>query len=405
MEFVELDSETFRKFADKSPYKSFMQTPEIAQYRAQGGWTAYYFGAKKNHRLVAATMVVAKPTFLGKSTFYAPGGPLLDYEDLELTRFFFKKLTAYIRSHNGYVLHIDPYYEVIERNRSGRPVEDGFDHRQALVTFKSLGFRPIAESTQPKYLFVMNLQHRTPEQIFAEMKQNTRNLVHRAERAGVKVRELKKDELGLFKRITESTSNRRNFNDMPLKYYEQMYDIFHKRGEVKFMLAEVTPVTDPDSSNPAQATSESNGSAQAASKPSASKPKSASARTTPVSTTPPPTTPIPLSVAMFMTYGDEVIYLFSGSDERYMKQYNAQYLIQWHMIKYAAEHKYKTYNFYGINGLPDPSAKDYGIYVFKKGFDTKHGRVVELIGSYELPISPAFYHLHHALSKLKHLKK
>lgn len=366
MEFVELDSETFRKFADKSPYKSFMQTPEIAQYRVQDGWTAYYFGVKKNHRLVAATMVVAKPTFLGKSTFYAPGGPLLDYEDLELTRFFFKKLTAYIRSHNGYVLHIDPYYEVIERNRSGRPVEDGFDHRQALVTFKSLGFRPIAESTQPKYLFVMNLQHRTPEQIFAEMKQNTRNLVHRAERAGVKIRELKKDELGLFKRITESTSNRRNFNDMPLKYYEQMYDIFHKRGEVKFMLAEVAPASDTSATH---------------------------------------STPIPLSVAMFMTYGDEVIYLFSGSDERYMKQYNAQYLIQWHMIKYAAEHKYKTYNFYGINGLPDPSAKDYGIYVFKKGFDTKHGRVVELIGSYELPISPAFYHLHHALSKLKHLKK
>ena len=35
-------------------------------------------------------------------------------------------------------------------------------------------------------------------------------------------------------------------------------------------------------------------------------------------------------------------------DEKYMKEYNAQYLIQWHMIKYAIEHKYKTYNFYGI---------------------------------------------------------
>ena len=69
MEFVDLDAEAFRKFADKSPYKSFMQTPEIAKYRAQDGWTVYYFGVKKNRQLVAATMIVAKPTFLGKSTF------------------------------------------------------------------------------------------------------------------------------------------------------------------------------------------------------------------------------------------------------------------------------------------------------------------------------------------------
>ena len=111
---------------------------------------------------------------------------------------------------------------------------------------------------------------------------------------------------------------------------------------------------------------------------------------------------IPLSVGMFITYGNEVIYLFSGSDEKYMKEYNAQYLIQWHMIKYALGHKFKTYNFYGIQGLPDKSSKDYGIYDFKKGFTSDEtGRVIELIGSYELPINIPFYHLHQLLSKLK----
>ena len=99
-----------------------------------------------------------------------------------------------------------------------------------------------------------------------------------------------------------------------------------------------------------------------------------------------------------MAYGDEVIYLFSGSDAKYMKEYNAQYAIQWYMIKYAAEHGYKKYNFYGIQGLPDPKAKDYGIYRFKKGFG---GQVVELIGSFELPLN-FFYYLHSLLAKLRH---
>lgn len=105
---------------------------------------------------------------------------------------------------------------------------------------------------------------------------------------------------------------------------------------------------------------------------------------------------------MFMTYGNEVIYLFSGSEEKYMKEYNAQYLIQWYMIKYAADHGFKRYNFYGIQGLPNKSSKDYGIYDFKKGFDsTKNGHVTELIGAHEMPINQPFYQLHHLLHKLK----
>ena len=83
-----------------------------------------------------------------------------------------------------------------------------------------------------------------------------------------------------------------------------------------------------------------------------------------------------------------------------MKKYNAQYLIQWHMIKYAAEHGFRRYNFYGIRGLPDPASPDYGIYRFKKGFG---GHVVELIGSFELPVNKPIYHLHHLLSRLKNL--
>ena len=352
MKFITLEPEEFRKFANKNPYKSFTQTPEIAKYRTSNGWTAYYFGVEEDGEIKAATMLVAKPTFLGKSTFLAPGGPLLDFEDTKTTNFFLKNLKNYVKSHNGYVLHIDPYYQLIERDRSGAIKEGGFNHRKALTTLKSLGFKPKPHSGQPKYHFIMEIKNRTPEKILADFKRNTRNHVRKAEKQGVTIRELSREELSIFKQITESTSERRNFTDRPLNYYEQMYDLFHDRGEVKFMLAEAND--------------------------------------------------IPLSAAMFMLYGDEIIYLFSGSDEKYMREYNAQYLIQWHMIKYAAEHKFKIYNFYGINGLPDPNSKDYGIYDFKKGFTNEEtGRVVELIGAHELPVSPIFYYLHQLLSKLK----
>ncbi|MBQ1298391.1 peptidoglycan bridge formation glycyltransferase FemA/FemB family protein [Candidatus Saccharibacteria bacterium] len=352
MKFTTLEESEFVKFAKKNPYRSFTQTPEIAKLREKDGWTVYYFGVKENDELKTASMIVAKPTFLGKSIFIAPGGPLLDLEDTKLTNFFFKNLRNYIKSHNGYVLHIDPYYELTQRDRDGKIVENGFNHQKAKNNLLNLGFKEIKNPSQPKYLFVMDLDKKTPDEIFKNFKQNTRNLVRKAERKGVKVRKLNRDELSEFKEITEITSQRRNFNDRPLSYYENMYDLFHEKGEVEFLLAE----TEIDG------------------------------KTT------------PLSSAMFMLYGDEIIYLFSGSDKKYMRDYDAQYLIQWHMIKYASENRFKRYNFYGIRGLPDKNSKDYGIYGFKKGFG---GHVVELIGSYELPINRPFFYLHKFLSKIK----
>lgn len=353
MNFVLLEPDEFRKFADKNPSKSFYQTPEIAKLRQENGWTAYYFGVKNNSKLIAAAMIVAKPTFLGKSTFYCPGGPLLDYQDSALTEFFFRHLRHYARTHNGYVLHIEPYYELIERSRSGEVVEGGFDHTEALKNLRIAGLTPCATSDEPKYAFVLELDNRTPDQLFKQFKQNTRNLIRRAEKNGVVIRELEREELPLFKQITESTSERRHFQDKPLSYYEQMYDLFHKKGEVKFLLAEVQNT--------------------------------------------------PLSTAMFMLYGDEVTYLFSGSTAEYMKEYNAQYLIQWHMIKYAANHKFKRYNFYGLQALPNESSKDYGLYTFKKGFTSDNrGHVTELIGAHEMPVNTPFYLLHQLLHRLKH---
>lgn len=350
MTFTEITPEEFRKFAKNSPYQSFMQTPEIAKLREKDGWTAHFLALKDENEIKAATLLLEKPTFLKKSTFLAPGGPLLDFEDKKLTKTFLEGLKSYAKSHNGYILQISPYYELVERGRDGEKVEGGFDRRNALKTLESLKFSPTEKTTQPKYLFVMDLNGRTEEELLADQKRNTRNHIRKAEKMGVKVRELNREELKILKDITESTSKRRGFTDRPLEYYEQMHDLFAPRDEVKFLVAEADKT--------------------------------------------------PLSAAMFMLVGDEIVYLFSGSDEKYMHDYNAQYLIQWEIIKSAAKNGFKRYNFYGIHALPTEDRPD-GIYDFKKGFDTKYGHVVELIGTFETPLNTPVYNLHEFLSKLK----
>ena len=109
---------------------------------------------------------------------------------------------------------------------------------------------------------------------------------------------------------------------------------------------------------------------------------------------------IPLSGAMFMLYGDEIVYLFSGSYAEYM-YFCGQYRLQWEIIKYAADNHYRRYNFYGIQDVFNPNGKDRGVYEFKKGFG---GYVEELLGSFELSITPK-NDLYRFLHKVKHIIK
>ena len=396
MRFEEITEEEFRNYLENSPYKSFMQTPEIAKYREENGWTAYYLAAKYGKEIKAASMLVAKPTFLGKSTFIAPGGPLLDLEDQALTDFFIKSLKKYIKSHNGYILHISPYYELTERDRHGDLVQGGFNHQNAVKNLKNLGFLELKNASQPKYMYALDLKGKTPEELMADFKSNTRGHIRKAEKMGVTVRELKREELKIFKDITEKTSHRRDFTDQPLKYYEEMYDLFVPRKEALFLLAEVEGVilqqsADANSQNHSAHESESETGNFGEDSTECCNSDDCASRTLQNHTS------TPLSAAMFMLYGNEVVYLFSGSDEQYMKDYNAQYELQWYMIKYAAEQKFQRYNFYGIHGLPDDNHTD-GVYEFKKGFG---GQVLEYIGTWELPVDHKFYQMKKFLKKLR----
>jgi lipid II:glycine glycyltransferase (peptidoglycan interpeptide bridge formation enzyme) len=72
-------------------------------------------------------------------------------------------------------------------------------------------------------------------------------------------------------------------------------------------------------------------------------------------------------------------------------KFNAQYRLQWEMIKYGLENNFKNYNFYGITGDFSNENEQYGIYAFKKGFNAN---VVELIGEFDLVINNWYYSLY-----------
>lgn len=388
MKLIKLTENEFREYSNHHPLKTFVQTVEMGKIRANKGWNVDYLGLKDNDEILGATMLVSHPRFLGKKEFYAPRGFLLDYNNEQLVTVFINEITKFVKKNNGFKLRIDPYLELKERDINGNIVDNGIDNSRVVSLLKSLGFTKSYSDEQLKWLYVLNLEGKTEAEILKGMSSTNRNIIRKTLKTNIKLRELRHDELELFEKITKETGERRGFASKNLDYYRQMDDLF--KDDVKYVVAELnlknyvetlTKELEKETNRLDKLSDvKANDGKRKEIKVTINSLKKKIDKANDLIES--DGVNIILSGAMFMTYGDEVVYLFCGNYKKYM-EFGAQYFIQWQMIKYALENNYKVYNFYGISGNFDKNDPSYGIYEFKKGFG---GRVVELLGDYELGI-------------------
>ena len=407
MKFQEITEKEYREFWENHPLKTFLSAPEISKLREKSNWTTYYVGVKEEKKLIAATMLLSHKRHFGKYEFYSPRGYLLDFKNKELLEFFTNELKKYIKDKKGYVLRIDPYVIYKERDIDGNIVADGIDNSDVVNNLQSFGFKKVKTENmeQVGWMFSLNLEGKTEEQILKEMKPNTRNTIRKAEKFGISVNEISYDELDRFQNIMVETGERKGFGVRKLSYFQEMYKLFHDKNEVKYFITEldlnayIKRLEEEKQEKEEKLNSLSDAKYNDGQKKNltneiasldkriidSNKIKEESGKEI-----------ITLSGSMFMLIQPEVIYLSSGNYEEYMK-FNSQYLIQWELIKYGIENGFKKHNFYGIPANINEHPKDYGIYEFKRGFN---GVVEELIGEFALPIT-WHYNLFELIHKIK----
>lgn len=398
MKFEEITKEEYEKFWENHPLKTFLSAPEISELRKKQNWDTYFVGVKENKKLIAATMLLSHKRHFGKYEFYSPRGYLLDFNNKELVDFFTKEIKKFVKEHKGYIFRVDPYLIYKERDINGDIVEGGVDNSKVVDNLLSLGFKqvPTQNLEQVSWMFSLGLEGKDEETILKEMKSSTRNKIRKIEKFGIDVKEIGYDELDRFQSIMEETSKRKGFSNRKLSYYQDMYKLFHDKGEVKFFItelnlknyiktleSEIKERQDKiDSLSDAKynegAKKNLNNEIESLNKRIEDSKNIIKEKNTDI---------ITLSGSMFMLIQPEVIYLSSGNYEEFLK-FDSQYLIQWNLIKYGLENKFKKHNFYGIPANINTHPKDYGIYEFKRGFN---GYVEELIGEYELPITWHYY--------------
>ena len=398
MEFVKLTEKEYLKFWEKHPLKTFLSSIEIGKLRSNNNWNVEYVGVKENKKVIGATMLVSKIKRFGKKEYYSPRGYLIDFSNKELVDFFTINLKKYIKENKGYVLRIDPYVINKERDIDGNIVEGGIDNTEVVSNLKKLGFKQVSipDMEQVGWMFSLDLENKTEEQILKEMKPNTRNTIRKAEKIGITIRELDYEELDKFQDIMVETGERKSFSIRKLSYYQDMYKLLHDKKQIKYVITELdlkkyikkleeeieTRKNELSKLNDAKY---NDGKKKALNNEIDSFNKRIKDTKEIIKKT--NKNVITLSGSMFIMIEPEIIYLSSGNYEEYL-HFNSQYLIQWDMIKYGIKNGFKKHNFYGIPANINEKPKYYGIYEFKRGFN---GYVEELIGEFELPISKEYY--------------
>lgn len=411
MEFIELKRKEYEKYWENSDLKTFLSSPLIGDLRKDGGWETYFVGVKDKKKLIGACMLLGKQRKFNSYEFYSPRGLLLDYKDEKLLNFFVENIKQYVKNKKGYIFRMDPYIIYKERNLDGDIVEGGEDNSNIVDNLIKLGFKKIPDNSleQVGWMFSLDLEGKSEEDILKGMKPNVRNMIRKAEKIGIDIRELKYDELDEFQNIMIETGKRKGFSIRGINYYQKMYKLFHDRGEVKYFITSLNLINyvkqleeekklKEDQLNNLKDAKYNEGLKNNTLKEISSLEKRISDANNIRNTTKKDI--INLSASMFMLIQPEIIYLSSGNYEEYMK-FNGQYLIQWNLIKYGIKNGFKKHNFYGIPANINTHPKDYGIYEFKRGFN---GYVEELIGEFELPISNKYY-LFNIIHKIKNIIK
>ena len=388
MLFREISEEEYKKVSEEVACKNFFQTTLMLNRYKKENKKFYLVGVEDNKKVIAATMLVVE-----NNVFNAYKGPLLDYNNTKLLDFFLNELTKFVKEHNGILLYIDPYIPNVSRDTDGNITND-VDNRQVANKIKKLGYKYIGEYTQVKWNYCLDINGLSSEEIFKSFKPNTRNNINKTlNKYLLNVRKLSYDELSEFKQITLDTCKRRGFPDKELSYYQDMYNAFGKdvvfyiceldipkyinklEEEININTEKINELSDSVSNrNKKESYKQINDSNTKKIKEIKEIQKEKGDI-------------LPLSCAMFILFGDEIVYLFSGSYDEYM-EFLGQYRLQWEIIKYACDNNYKRYNFYGIKDLFNPKGKDYGVYEFKKGFS---GYVEELLGTFVKPIGLTGY--------------
>ena len=324
------DRETFNDFIAGHPKGHILQSFEWGEVKASTGWKPHRLILEDSDRVRGAVSILERRLpGVKKTIFYAPRGPVLDFDDQDAFQALIQEVRGLAKERKAILWKIDPDIpkDLLRASK-----------------LKALGFRGLSrglnfEGVQPRFVFRLSITD-TLDEVFARFSQKTRYNIRLAERKGVTVRSnCTEADLTPFYSLLKETCQRDGFLVRGIEYYRVIWRELVERDLARLFVAEYEGR--------------------------------------------------PIAAKLSFIFGDKVWYVYGASGNAY-RNVMPNHALQWAMIQWAKSRGCTMYDFRGVSGDLNPDNPLYGLYRFKKGFG---GEFVEFTGEFDYVLSPAFYRL------------
>lgn len=139
MKFTKLNINEYRSFVEQQ-FSHYTQSMDLYDYRINRAGGVHIVGVKENGNVVAACLLTDARIFKVFKYFYTHRGPVMDFTNLALVEFFFKKLTHYVSMRRGVFILVDPYVLENIRSADGEIIEH-FNNKQWFKVMNKLGYQ------------------------------------------------------------------------------------------------------------------------------------------------------------------------------------------------------------------------------------------------------------------------
>ena len=335
------DESAWQQLLGSVPSGDFLHDWAWAEVAAFDGQPQRRFVLEDEGRIVALAAAQQRSLPMGRTFWYVPHGPVLDYADPQAGEWL-RALAIGLR----------------EMGRNARAVAVKLEPRIAAGSAAATLFDPLPVRRDERPLQVGQTRIvavTDDEALMATFDKDTRYSIRRSQREGVEIRTLTdgsdRAPIDALHGLVLETQRRAGFPIPPLERYRIAWRVLAMAGRASILEARRDGQL--------------------------------------------------LASGMLVVEGERSFYLFSGSrrEEPGEAKHYASYLLQWEMMRRARELGSRQHDLWGI--APEGAGPEhawYGVGLFKKGFG---GEVVGWAGTWDIVVDPTIYRLRRATGMLR----
>jgi len=363
-------------FLEGHPQNNLLQHARWSQVKEN--WSMKQVVVRRGGTIRAYAMILIRPLPLGLSLFYIPRGPIVNYQDEPLIRFFFTKLKKLARRSHAVTIRFDPNlidrtYPYVQRNQ-----EHG-EHRQAPVIRQLTEMKCrhkgytlyLREATQPRFQAVMLRE----QMDWAALSAKTRRSIRHAEKSGVTIHE-GESELEHFAEVMKQTEQRKKIHLRNAAYFKRLTALYGERAvlitarlDLKQRLDRITNQLSELQGKPEDLNKAEKEQIINLNREQEFLEKKISEGSSVVT----------LCGLLALIQDDQMEVLYAGTHSEFLS-YRAPYSAHWRLFEKARKMGIQRCNLGGVEGTLDD-----GLSVFKGNFPIQ---IEEMIGEFDLPVMP-----------------